>query len=302
MGLTLVILAAGMGRRYGGLKQMDPVGTYGELIIDYSVFDAVRAGFDRFVFVIRPDMEHDFRAVVGSRIEPRHECVYVHQTLKHGLSAGYRLPRERAKPLGTAHAVFACADTVREPFAVINADDFYGVDAFRQLAAFLADQPADGADFAMVAYRLRNTLSEHGTVARGICSVSGGGLLQGVVENTEISLTADGICGYGQGGSRRQLDGESPVSMNCWGFTPSLFPRIAVRLPVFLQHLRQHPDAEFFLPTVVDELLRNKECRVRVLPTEAQWFGVTYPDDKPVVRERISAMAASGLYPVPLWR
>ncbi len=301
MALTLVVLAAGIGSRYGGLKQIDPIGDHGELIIDYSIFDAVRAGFDRCVFVIRPEIEPDFRAVIGRRVEHLIDCVYVHQELTTGLPPGCRLPPDRIKPLGTAHAVIACENAVNEPFAVINADDFYGADAFRQLAAFLKAQPCKGTDYAMVAYRLRNTLSEHGSVARGICSVSGDGWLQDVTEHTAIARSADGIHSQRDDGCRHSLDGERLVSMNCWGFTPSLFAYLETEFPVFLENLSRQPTSEFFLPTVVNALLQRNACRVRVLPTDAQWFGVTYPDDKPSVRKRVRAMAAGGEYSSPLW-
>ncbi len=301
MALTLVVLAAGIGSRYGGLKQIDPVGSDGELIIDYSLFDAVRAGFDRFVFVVRPDIASDFREVIGGRIEQRFACAYVQQQLHTALPAGCRLPPDRVKPLGTAHAVLACADAVKEPFAVINADDFYGADAYRQLAGFLRAQRLDGNDYAMVAYRLGKTLSEHGTVARGICAVSEDGWLQNIVEQTAIEATAGGARARDDDGAWRPLDRNGLVSMNCWGFTPSLFRHLADRFPAFLESLAQRPKAEFFLPSVVDELLQRDECRVRVLRSEAQWFGVTYPADKAIVQQRVLSLVSEGLYPAPLW-
>lgn len=301
MALTLVVLAAGMGSRYGGLKQIDPVGRHGELMIDYSIFDALRAGFDRCVFVIRPEIETEFRNVIGRRLEPRTEVTYVHQSLTTGLPAGAGLPPERTKPLGTAHAVLACRDAVNEPFAVINADDFYGADAFHQLAGFLKDQPDDGADYTMIGYRLRNTLSEHGTVARGLCSVTADDWLQAVEEHTAIAAQADGVYSRATDNRPRRLDPDGLVSMNCWGFTPSLFPYLTSEFPVFLEHLTRQPSVEFFLPTVVNALLQRGICRVRVLPTETSWFGVTYPDDMPGVRQRIHALTAGGQYPSPLW-
>lgn len=301
MAITLVVLAAGIGSRYGGLKQIDPVGEHGELIIDYSLFDAERAGFERLVFVIRPDIEADFRDAIGRRAEARFDCRYVHQTVNTALPIGVRLPPERTKPLGTAHAVLACADAVKTPFAVINADDFYGVEAFRLLADFLEIQPAEGRDYAMVAYCLNRTLSEYGTVARGICDVSPANWLRGVVEQTALEPFRNGARFRDAGDNWRSLDGDVPVSMNCWGFTPSLFPRLAERFPEFLQSLSGQPKAEFFLPTVVDGLLRQQACRVKVLKTDAQWFGVTYPADKPVVRQRVAALTDAGFYPSPLW-
>ena len=301
MALTLVVLAAGMGSRYGGLKQIDPVGEHGELIIDYSIYDALRAGFDRCVFVIRPEIEQAFRAVIGQRLEKRIECVYVHQQLTTALPPGKRLPPDRVKPLGTAHAVLACADAVDEPFAVINADDFYGAGAFRGLCDFLAEQPSEGLNYAMIAYRLRNTLSEHGSVARGICSVSEDGWLRNVVEHTAITPSPRGIYSRNHDGRRHALDGDSLASMNCWGFTPSLFEYLARQFPDFLAMLPQQPAAEFFLPTVVNELLQRNACRVRVVPTDAQWFGVTYPEDKESARASVRKMTARGDYPVPLW-
>ncbi len=301
MALTLVVLAAGMGSRYGGLKQIDPVGDHAELIIDYSIFDAIRAGFDRCVFVIRSEIETEFRTVIGRRLEHRIDVDYIHQALTTGLPSGFSLPPDRTKPLGTAQAVLACRHVVNEPFAVINADDFYGADAFRQLAGFLNGQPCDRTDYAMVAYRLRNTLSEHGTVARGICSVTADNWLQAVTEHTAIASSADGIHAHDEDGQRHWLDGEGLVSMNCWGFTQSLFPYLAAEFPRFLDSLARQPSAEFFLPTVVNTLLQRNLCRVRVLPTDTSWFGVTYPEDKPSVRQRIRAMTAGGQYGAPLW-
>jgi NDP-sugar pyrophosphorylase family protein len=294
MPLTLVILAAGMGSRYGGLKQVDPVGPSGETMLDFAVFDAIRAGFDHVVFVIRRDFESAFREQVARRFEKRIAVDYVFQALTE-LPAGFVPPAGREKPWGTGHAVWCARDAVKSNFAVINADDFYGADSFAQLGRFLktADAGATPAMFAMVGFRLANTLSEHGTVSRGICSVSPAGALSSIVEQTNI-LPAE----VGPG---KIFSGDESVSMNCWGFTPALFPLLDERLKAFLKERSADLRAEFYLPAAVSEMISRREASVKLLPTESAWFGVTYREDRPRVHAAIAELAAAGKYPRGLW-
>jgi len=289
---ALLVLAAGMGSRYGGLKQIDPVGPSGETILDYSVFDALRAGFGRVVFVIRRDFEAMFREKIGAKYAGRIAVDYVFQSLD-ALPPGFDVPLGREKPWGTGHATWCARDVLREPFAVINADDFYGADSFRQLAAFLGK--ADGSAAAMVGFQLANTLSENGAVSRGVCDVAADGSLRGVTEQTGI-LPAE----VGEG---RKFAGNTIVSMNCWGFTPEIFPRLDDRFRTFLARaLVEVPTkAEFYLPGAVSDLIARGETGVQVLPTASNWFGVTYREDKPRVVEALAALVDSGAYPQKLW-
>lgn len=296
--LTLVVLAAGMGSRYGGLKQVDPMGPAGETVLDYSVYDAVRAGFDRVLFVIRRDFEAEFRASVGARFEGKVRVDYVFQALD-ALPAGHALPAGRVKPWGTGHAVWCAREALHGPFAVVNADDFYGAGSFASLAAFLrknasasASALADG--FAMVGFRLANTLSEHGAVSRGVCQVGADGLLAGIEEHTGIlasEVGADAACKYKP---------DTIVSMNCWGFPADFLPLLDARWRVFLAGNGTSEKTEFYLPFAVNDLLRAGAAHVHVLPTDDQWFGVTYREDKPRVQAAIAALVAAGVYPSPL--
>lgn len=298
MQLTLVVLAAGMGSRYGGLKQVDPMGPSGETVLDYSVHDAVRAGFDRVLFIIRRDFEAEFRAAVGSRFEGKVKVDYVFQSLD-ALPPGHALPLGRAKPWGTGHAVWCARDALDGPFAVVNADDFYGAGSFARLAKFLraaADAQARPPRFAMVGFRLANTLSEHGAVSRGVCAVDAGGVLTGIEEHTGI-LAAE--VGTGEG---CKYDPETIVSMNCWGFTADFLPQLDARWREFLAAHGTSEKTEFYLPFAVNDLLRAGAARVHVLPTDDQWFGVTYREDKPRVQAAIVALVESGAYPSPLGR
>ena len=298
MQLTLLVLAAGMGSRYGGLKQVDPMGPAGETVLDYSVFDAARAGFDRVLFVIRRDFEAEFRASVGSRFAGRIQVDYAFQALD-ALPAGHRPPAGRTKPWGTGHAVWCAREALDGPFAVVNADDFYGAGSFRRLADFLRKTAHSGhvlPDYAMVGFRLANTLSEHGAVSRGVCAVSADGMLSGIEEHTGI-LAAE--VGSAPGA---KYSPETVVSMNCWGFTPEFLPQLDARWREFLDRHGSGEKTEFYLPFAVNDLLRAGAARVRVLPTEDQWFGVTYREDKPRVQSAISSLVASGAYPAPLWR
>jgi UTP-glucose-1-phosphate uridylyltransferase len=290
MSFTLVVLAAGMGSRYGGLKQIDPVGPSGETVLDYAVFDAVRAGFARVVFVIRRDFEALFREKIGARYAGRIAVDYVYQSLEE-LPAGFAPPAGREKPWGTGHAVWCAREAVRENFAVINADDFYGADSFARLAQFLAR--ARGHEFAMVGFRLSNTLSEHGTVSRGVCTSGANGELQSIVEVTSIAASDVG------GG--KKYSGAEIVSMNCWGFTPELFPGLDAQFREFLAARGSEAKSEFYLPAAVSALIARGDARVHVLPTDSTWFGVTYREDKPRVSAAIAALVQAGKYPAKLF-
>ena len=298
---TLVILAAGMGSRYGGLKQVDPVGPSGETIMDYSVFDAVRAGFDRVVFVIRRDFEEVFRTTIGAKYAGAVPVDYAFQSVDD-LPPGFTVPAERAKPWGTAHAIRAARGVVQAPFAAINADDFYGRDAFQRLAEFLT-QPRAAARprFAMVGYRLGQTLSEHGSVARGVCDVDAAGRLVTVTEMTKIVRVAGGAENREDPARPVALTGAERVSMNLWGFTPGLFTALEARFPAWLAAHAQNPKAEWYIPFVVDELVGEGAAEVQVLPTESAWFGVTYREDKPLVVAAVQRLVQAGEYPAKLW-
>jgi dTDP-glucose pyrophosphorylase len=300
---ALIIMAAGIGSRYGGLKQVDPIGPHGEIVIDYAIYDALRAGFGSIVFLIRREIEDVFREKIGRTIERRADVTYVYQDLDN-VPAGDAVPPERKKPWGTAHAVLCCKNAVRVPFAAINADDFYGRDAFQSLAAYLSQAcDRDGRyDYSMVGYVLGNTLSENGSVARGICEVTPDGYLARVTERTRIERR-DGQIQYSDNGvDWVSLPEGSIVSMNMWGFTPGFFNELEARFPVFLaKNAGNILKAEFFLPSVVNQLLEEGKASVRVLPTDEKWFGVTYPADRPTVQAAIRDLIQQGLYPEKLW-
>lgn len=300
MGMTLVVLAAGIGSRYGGLKQIEAVGPHGAIVIEYSAYDAIRAGFDSVVCVIRRDIEKDFRSLVSARFEKNIRVDYVFQDMED-LPAGYSLPGDRKKPWGTGHAVMACRDVVKGPFAVINADDFYGRCSYEALGGFLKGVKPDSGNYSMVGFTLRNTLSEHGHVARGVCEVDGQGLMKRVVERTNIEKTDTGARFAEPNGGWTSLTGDEVVSMNMWGLTPSLFAHLNREFPLFLQKNAANPKAEFFLPTVVDGLVGAGKASVRVLSTPEHWFGVTYPQDKAVVVGGIRRLVEQGVYPEKLW-
>jgi NDP-sugar pyrophosphorylase family protein len=283
----LVILAAGMGSRFGGLKQVQPVGPAGELIIEYSAFDALRAGFDRLVLVIRKDIEADFRATIGRRLESRMEVEYVFQETEG-----------RTKPWGTGHAVLAARDAVARPFAVINADDFYGASGYAALAAHFAASH----DYALVGYPLRQTLSEHGTVSRGVCATDETGRLKSIAEITRIAKTAHGAKYTEADGLVHLLSGDEIVSMNFWGFTPAVFPQLEKLFEAFLAKHAGDPKAEFYLPTAISTLNERGEAGVSLLKSSDAWFGLTYREDIAVARATIAALIAQGKYPSPLWR
>ena len=300
---TLVVLAAGMGSRYGGLKQVDPVGPSGEAILDYSVFDAERAGFGKVVFIIRKDFETEFREKVGAKYEGVLPVEYCFQDI-HDLPAPFTVPEGRTKPWGTAHAIRAAREVVKEPFAAINADDFYGRDAFAKLAAFLSNPQPAGADperlhFAMVGYKLDLTLSDNGSVARGICKVEDGKLTS-VTEMTKLVRVPGGAENREDEANPVKLTGEERVSMNLWGFTPELFAALEARFPAWLEKNGTAPKSEWYIPFVVDELIHEGKADVAVLPTDSNWFGVTYREDKPFVTAEIGKLVAAGEYPVKL--
>ena len=300
---TLLVLAAGIGSRYGGLKQADPVGPNGELIIHYSAYDALRAGFGKIVFLIRRDIEEAFRERVGRDVERQADVAYAYQELSN-LPPGFTIPAGRVKPWGTGHAVLCCRDAVTTNFAAINADDFYGAESYRVLAGYLkrAQDTADTYHYSMVGYVLSNTLSEHGHVARGVCQVGPDGRLQAIKERLHIEPFADGIKFQEEDGSWIPVSGDSTVSMNMWGFTPSLFDELAARFPRFLEQSAANPlKAEFLLPDVVGELVQEGRTRVKVLPTPERWFGVTYQADRPRVQAAVRDLIAQGKYPSRLW-
>ena len=301
--LTLVVMAAGIGSRYGGLKQIDPVGPSGEIVVDYSIYDALRAGFDKVVFIIRREIEDAFRRRVDRTIQDRVETDYVLQELD-ALPEGFHVPPGRTKPWGTAHAILLAKDKVRTPFAAINADDYYGRTAFGSIAAHLrkaADTPAF-YDYAMVGYILESTLSDHGHVARGVCTADPEGCLIDICERLMVQRFEDGIKFTENGRDWIDLPADSIVSLNIWGFTPSIFGEIEARFPVFL---KANPSsiikAEFLIPEIVGKLVREKKARVKVLPTHEIWYGVTYPEDRPRVQAAIRELIARGLYPENLW-
>ena len=294
---TLLVLAAGMGSRYGGLKQIEPVGPSGEAILDYSVFDALRAGFGKIVFVIRRDIEDAFRTVIGSRYEGRVDVEYVFQEL-NDLPAGYTVPEGRTKPWGTVQAVLAAKDAIKTPFSALNADDFYGADGFRALASHLQ---SGSPDYALVGYTLRNTLSPHGSVARGVCEVDASGYLQAITEFTAIVPSGSGAQTVESSGQSAQFTGDEPVSMNIWGFTPQVFPQLEAIFENFLAANHASLKTECYLPNSIGELVKTASAKVRVLPTSGTWFGVTYREDHPQVVEAIAELVRGGAYPEKLW-
>lgn len=297
---TLVVLAAGMGSRYGGLKQVDPVGPSGEAILDYSVFDAHRAGFGKVVFIIRKDFETEFREKVGAKYEGILPVEYCFQDI-NDIPAPFTVPADRSKPWGTAHAIRAARDVVKEPFAAINADDFYGRDAFAKLAEFLQQPVADNGKFhfAMVGYKLDLTLSDNGSVARGICQVEGGKLVS-VTEMTKLVRVPGGAENREDEANPVKLTGEERASMNLWGFTPGLFAALEERFPAWLEKNASAAKSEWYIPFVVDELIHEGKADVEVLPTDSNWFGVTYREDKPFVMSEIGKLVAAGEYPQSL--
>jgi len=298
---TLLILAAGMGSRYGGMKQVDAFGPSGETITDYSIYDALRAGFERFVFVISPKMEEDFKTNYIKKFPAHLQVDYVIQSLEN-LPNGFSVPDDRQKPWGTAHAVLMAKDAINEPFAVINADDYYGRKSYKIMNHFLT-QTSDEApgNYCMVGFELQKTVSEHGSVARGICQVNDKGYLTGMVERTNIYLKDEGIVFEEEDGSVHSLGAKDTVSMNLFGFTPDFFSHIEEDFKGFLIKNANNPKAELYIPYVVNNLLAAGKSRMSVLQTPDSWFGVTYQEDKPIVFKAIRKLVDDGSYPESLW-
>ena len=299
----LVVMAAGMGSRYGGLKQMDPVGANGEVILDYSVFDARRAGFETVVFIIKHEIEEDFKAKIGSRIEPYMNVRYAYQSLTD-LPEGYAVPADRVKPWGTSQAILAARDIIDAPFAVINADDYYGVECFQKLYAYLT-QPHKAGEYCMVGYLLKNTVTDNGSVARGVCQADADGKLITINERTRIEKFPGGIHFTEDDGTTwTDLPEDTLVSMNMWGFQPELVAELRKRFPAFLDNtLKTNPmKGEYLLPNVVRDLLAEGSATVDVLSTPDKWYGVTYHEDKAGVVAAMAEKTAEGVYPAPLWK
>ena len=299
---TLLILAAGMGSRYGGLKQLDAMGPSGEVVLDYSVFDAIRAGFGKVVFVIRREFEEQFRTQIGAKFAERITVKYAFQDL-HDLPEGFSLPEGRTKPWGTAHALLAAEKVVHEPFLMINADDFYGRDAFAKIAAdLMTPRAADGkSHYSMVGFYLKNTLSDHGYVSRGVCERGADGMLKTVLEMTKIYRTPTGAENREVEGAYVPLTGDEVVSMNFFGFTPDVFVHLRAAFVKFLQERGQDLKAECYVPASIDALIQVGKADVRVLESNDSWFGVTYPEDKADVVAAIRALVDQGAYPPSLW-
>ncbi|MDR1225288.1 MAG: nucleotidyltransferase [Prevotellaceae bacterium] len=298
---TLLVLAAGMGSRYGGLKQMDAVGPNGETIMDYSIYDAIRAGFGKVIFVIRKDFEQAFRNTFANRFGSIIVVDFVFQSIDK-VPAGCTYPPGRTKPWGTNHAVMMSAGAIKEPFAVINADDFYGQESFEILCNFLKNVEGKKNQYCMVGYHLGNTLSESGAVSRGICDKDSEGNLVSVVEYTHIERLGGTPVYKDENSKQKQLDSNALVSMNMWGFTPDYFDYSEKSFKEFLAKNGENPKSEFYIPIVVDELIRSKTATVKMLPTTAQWFGVTYSEDKPAVMMKINDLVRKGAYPEKLWK
>lgn len=299
---VLVVMAAGMGSRYGGLKQIDPVGAHGQLIIDYSIYDARRAGFETVVFIIKHEIEETFKAAIGDRLSRYINVQYAYQELSD-LPEGYSVPQGRVKPWGTAHAILAARHILDGPFAVINADDYYGVNGFRQIYDFLAAQPAQG-EYAMVGYELGKTVTEHGHVARGVCEVGEDGYLRSITERTHIEKLGDGArFTEDDGATWTELPGDTPVSMNLWGLNRAYVDEAEAGFPAFLDGvLAGDPTkGEYYLPILMEKLLEEGKAKVKVLHSPDKWHGVTYQADKPQVVAAIAALTAAGVYPEDLW-
>lgn len=290
-----------MGSRYGGIKQMDPIGPDGEFILDYSVYDAWRAGFSKVVFIIREELEEPLREHFGSNLDGKLEVEYVVQSLDK-LPEGFKTPATRKKPWGTGHAIWCAREAIHESFAMVNADDFYGKESFAEMASLLASPDFNDTTCGIVAFRLNNTLSENGSVARGICAVENG-LLTDVVERTTIEALPGGRARYlNDDGSWTELTGDEPTSMNLWGFPASLFPELDAQLKEFLAANIQEPKKEFFIPTVVNTLIKERGWKSLVRTSPEKWFGMTYSEDRQIVLDQVKSLTAQGVYPERLWR
>lgn len=301
---VLVVMAAGMGSRYGGLKQMDPMDDYGHVILDFSVYDAMLAGFEKVIFIIKKENEALFRQRIGDRMSKKIKVEYAYQEL-HNLPEGFEVPAGREKPFGTGHAVLSCKDKVHGPFAVINADDFYGRGAFQMIYDYLdSNEEKDMYQFAMVGYLLKNTLTENGHVARGVCQMDDQGFLTDIHERTRIEKHGDSPAyTEDEGKTWEKLPDGTIVSMNLWGFSAGMMGELEKGFPVFLQdNLKKNPlKCEFFLPFAVEELMEEGKAKVKVLKSEDRWYGVTYQEDKGIVMQAISDFKKKGVYPCQLW-
>jgi choline kinase len=295
---TLLILAAGMASRYGSMKQIQGFGPNGETIMDYSIYDAMRAGFGKVVFIIRKDFADDFKAIFEPKLKGRIATDYVYQDL-HSYVNGFSVPADRSKPWGTAHAVLCAKEAIHEPFAVINADDFYGRDAFEKAYSFLTGPVSDKL-YCIIGYELIKTLSENGTVSRGVCQVDAAGNLVSIAERTKI-YQENGKITYEEGDAKFEVPSDSKVSMNFWCFSPSVFPYTEKIFSEFLAEQGRNPKAEFFIPIIGDKLIKEGKGAIKVIPTAAQWFGVTYKEDAPDVQASLNALIAKGEYPAKLW-
>jgi UTP-glucose-1-phosphate uridylyltransferase len=296
---TLLILAAGMGSRYGGLKQMDEIGPSGESIIDYSVYDAIQAGFQKVVFVIRHSFAEQFIARFEPRLKGRIEYEFVYQEIDY-LPDGFKVPEGREKPWGTGHAILMAKEAVKSPFAIINADDFYGREAYEQVVEFIANSNSE-SEYAMVGYALKNTLSEHGTVSRGVCATDENGNLVSLVERTKIGYEDSKIYYFEENG-KVELTGDEPVSMNFWAFKPLFFQQLESEFLSFLKARGTELKSEFYFNGVVDKLIKEGEVSTQVIKTPSKWFGVTYQEDKPLVKDSLMSLINRGLYPIDLWK
>ncbi len=297
---ALLILAAGMGSRYGGLKQLDAFGPNGETIIDYSLYDAINAGFGKVVFVIREFFKEDFIKTFGPKLDGKIEVEYVMQDLMD-IPGEYAMDENREKPWGTAHAVWVGRNVIKEPFGVINADDYYGVDSYKVLHDFLVDRSEEN-NYSVVGYRLKNTLSDHGTVNRGVCSADNDGNLSKIVECLKIRRNEDGSISYPTEDGENNLTDETLVSMNMWGFKPSYFDYSEAMFHDFLKERSEELKSEFLIPDVIYDMIKKDVRKIRVLDTDSQWFGVTYQEDKPIVIRKINDLLDRGVYPEDLWQ
>jgi len=297
---TLLVLAAGLGTRYGGLKQIDSVGPNGETLIDYSIYDGIEAGFGKVVFVIRHYFEDAFREKVSSKFEGRVEIACTYQELDAGLG-DFDLPPDREKPWGTGHAILISQNAIAGPFAVVNADDYYGADAFGAMVQFLTTETDASDEYAMVGYTLRNTLSQYGTVARGVSRCDDRMYLKEIVERKRIEKTGEAARYIDDDGTAHPLTGDEIVSMNLWGFQPSIFSHLQSQFVRFLRDRGHEPGAEFFIPSVVDELIRSEQARVKVLHTNDSWFGITYRGDRAIAARCMRDLIEKGVYPEKLW-
>ncbi|MBQ7118123.1 MAG: nucleotidyltransferase [Clostridia bacterium] len=300
---TLLIMAAGMGSRFGGLKQIEPIGPCGEIILDYSVYDAVRAGFDKVVFLIKKEIEEDFRKITDGRYDEKIKIDYAFQELDN-LPEGFTVPEGRVKPWGTAHAIYSCKEFIDGPFAVINADDYYGVDTFKVMYEELTKEKesSDVYDFSMVGFKIENTLTENGHVARGVCKIENG-YMTDIVERTKIMYRDGKIMFTEDEQVWEEIPVGTPVSMNLWGFTPEIFTEIESRFAAFLKKNADNPlKCEYYIPFLVDELVKEGKAKVTALTTPEKWYGVTYKEDKKSVTDALKEKAEQGIYPAPLWK